>query len=100
MRVVALDRIRDLIERREAVVHVFCHECTDAHAPLFFHPGRHIDEHQCPRDLFVRMLADRGEGCDTAERRAHQCRRRVERARDGEDVTRECIERVVAVNER
>ena len=34
---------------------------------------------------------------DVGERRADQCGRPVERARDGEDVTGECIERVVAV---
>ena len=93
----ALDRVGDLVERREAVVHVLGHERADAHAALLLHARRDVDEHERAGDVLVGVLADRGERRDAAERRADERGRRAERARDREDVARERVERVVAV---
>ena len=79
VRVVGLDRVGDLVERREAVVHVLDHERADAHPALLLDPRGDVDEHERARDVLVGVLADRGERRDAAERRADEHRRRVER---------------------
>ena len=72
VRVVALDRVGDVVEGREAVVHVLGHERADAHPALLLHPRRDVDEHERAGDVLVGVLADRRERRDPAERRAHQ----------------------------
>ena len=79
VRVVRLDRVGDVVERREAVVHVLGHEGADAHAALLLHPRRDVDEHERAGDVLVGALADRGERRDAAERRADERGRSVER---------------------
>ena len=86
-----------LAGQRPEAIEVAGHELADALDAARLQARRDIDQDQGCGDRWPRRLGDRDEGCESAERGAHERRWRRQTAADGDHVRCEGVDGVVAV---